>query len=103
MRRAASASLPLSSTAFTGNLRALLSCLREANRDRLFAALDPSSFPPFARSQCALFAATHRAFDAFLCCFAVFPTTRGFPCRHCQPPVTVCRVCLLTGWRMLCL
>ena len=95
-----SASRALAAAALARNLGAFLSRLGETDGDSLLAALH--SLAASARFEGSFFAPAHRALDALRCRFAVSPTTRRFSCRHSSPPLTVCRVSIWTGWRMLC-
>src|ERR1041384_1487469 len=62
---------------FLGNFCALLASFREPDRNRLFAALDSSSFATFAGFQSTLFAPAHCALHTLAGAFTVLSSARS--------------------------
>src|SRR5436190_6595278 len=62
------------------DLRSLLSCLRESDRDRLLAALHLAAVSRLATPEGAPLATVHGTLDALACSLAVLPTALASRC-----------------------
>src|SRR5262245_15392943 len=96
--------LPFRSRPFARDLLALLTSLREANRDRLLAARDLTALATFAAAQGTALAPTHCPLDILACTPAVLSssrsTSRCFGHRSCsfEPGSDVATSRIRTAW-----